>query len=67
MHLMFLLFSGFRVLFTKPVSILFLYKNNFKTGFYGTINAFKNYFVIIFLIFNYNLCANMPYIRKKNS
>ena len=67
MHLVFLLFSGFRALFTKPVSIFFLYKNNFKTGFYGTIYAFKNYFVIIFLIFNYNLCANMPYIRKKNS
>ena len=67
MHLVFLLFSGFRAPFMKPVSILFLYKNNFKTEFYSSIHTFKNYFVIIFLIFNYNLCANMPYIRKKNS
>ena len=53
MHLVFLLFSGFRALFTKPESIFFLHKNNFKTKFHGNILTFKNYFVIIFLIFNF--------------
>jgi len=44
-------FSRSRVLFTRPINIFFN-KNNFKTGSYGIIHTFKNYFVTIFLIIN---------------
>ena len=36
-------FSESCVLFTGPVNIFFT-KNNFKTGSYGIIHTFKNYF-----------------------
>ena len=44
---------GFRILFTRPVSTDF---NKFflkKNGSYSTIHIFKNYFVTIFLVFNF--------------
>ena len=42
-------FFKFRVLFTRSINIIF---GNifFKIGSYDTIDIFKNYFIIIFLI-----------------
>ena len=45
-------FVWVRVLFTGPVSTNFS-KFFFKTGFYDTIHTFKNYFVTLFLVFNF--------------
>ena len=39
-------------LFTRPLSTDFS-KFFFKTGFYGTIHTFKNYFATVFLVFNF--------------
>ena len=39
------------------------YKFNFKTGFHGTIDIFKNYFVTIFLVFSNKRYPNKPYIN----
>ena len=46
--------SGFRVLFTKPISTFFSQKKkkNFKTRSQYTIHTFKNYFTIMFLVFS---------------
>jgi len=44
-HLRFL--CGSRALFTEPARTFFN-KNNFKTGSYGTIHIFKNYFATVF-------------------
>ena len=54
---------GFRVLFTRPASIFFR-KNNFKTGSYGTIYTFKNYFVTVFLVFSNKQYLNRPLINR---
>ena len=43
--------NGSRALFTGPTNTLFRKKKNFKTGSYSTIHTFKNYFVIMFLVF----------------
>ena len=43
---------GFRVLFTRLASTE-KYKSNYKIGFHNTIHTFKNYFAIIFLVFNF--------------
>ena len=43
---------GFRALFTGLASTNFS-KFFFKTGFYSTIHTFKNYFIIIFLVFSF--------------
>ena len=44
-------FCRFRVLFMRPTSLKFS-NFNFKTGSHDTIYTFKNYFVIVFLVFN---------------
>ena len=36
-----------------PQVFFFFIKNNFKIGFLGTIHIFKNYFVTMFLVFNF--------------
>ena len=41
-----------RKLFMKPISTK-KRKSNFKIRFYDTIHILKNYFTIIFLIFNF--------------
>ena len=45
-------FNGFCALFTRPLNT-FLSKNNFKTGFYDTIQTFKIYFITVFSFFNF--------------
>jgi len=42
-------------------------KINFKTGFHGTIHTFKNYLVIVFLIFNNKQYSNRQLIGFGNS
>ena len=44
--------SASRALFTEPTN-LFFNKIFIKNGSYGTIYIFKNYFSIIFLVFNF--------------
>ena len=44
--------SGSCALFTGPVSTFFR-KENFKIGSQNTIYLFKNYFIIVFSIFNF--------------
>ena len=39
------------VLFRGPITTLFR-KKKFKSGFYGTIHRFKNYFVTVFSVFS---------------
>ena len=46
-------FSGSRALFIGLASTFFS-KNNFKTGSYGTIHIFKNYFYYSYDILNIN-------------
>ena len=45
---------GSHTLFTKFASTFFN-KNNFKIGFHSTIHTFKNYFIIVFSIFNFQI------------
>ena len=45
-------FCGFCVLFTESTSTEFS-KYNFKTLSHGTIHTFKNYFVTVFSVFNF--------------
>ena len=33
----------------------FFQKNNFKIGFYSTIHTFKNYFITVFSVFNFQI------------
>ena len=49
-------FIGFHVLFTGSISTLFS-KINFKTKSHGTIYTFKNYFIIMFLVYNFQILA----------
>ena len=52
--------SGSRALFTGPTNTFFS-KIFIKTGFYDTIHTFKNYFVTVFLIFNF---SNKSYLNR---
>ena len=45
-------FCGSRVLFTRPANTEKC-KSNFKTVFHGTIHTFKNYYAIVFSVFNF--------------
>ena len=47
---------GSRALFMRPTSTIF---NNFffKPGSHGIIYTFKNYFIIVFLVFNFQFSA----------
>jgi len=45
-------FSGSCALFTGPTSTFFN-KNKFKTGSHDTIHKFKDYFAIVFSVFNF--------------
>ena len=53
---------GSCTLFTRPASIDFS-KFFFKTGSHGTIHIFKNYFAIVFSIFNNKRYPNKLYIN----
>ena len=46
----------------KTESYGIIYTNNFKTESYGTIYTFKNYFTIVFSVFNYKRYPNRSYI-----
>ena len=50
---------GSRALFTGPASTDFS-KFFFKTGSHGTIHTFKNYFAIVFSVFNNKCYPNRP-------
>ena len=52
-------FLWVRALFTGPTSTFFT-KNNFKTGFHGTIHIFKNYFPTVFSVFSNKRYLNRP-------
>ena len=45
-------FCGSCALFMGPISTFFT-KNNFKIGSHGTIHTFKNYFISVFLVLNF--------------
>ena len=49
--------SGSRALFIRPTNYFFFNKNNFKIGFHSTIHIFKNYFVIVLSVFNFQFSA----------
>ena len=50
------LICGSRALFMGS-SITFFSKNNFKFGSHDTIHTFKNYFVTVFSVFNFQFLA----------
>ena len=39
--------------YLQDLQVFFFSKNNFKTGSHGTIHIFKNYFAIVFSVFNF--------------
>jgi len=39
--------------YLRDLQVLFFSKNNFKIGSHGTIHISKNYFVIVFSVFNF--------------
>ena len=53
--------SGSHTLFTRPTSTEFN-KIFIKTGFHSTIHTFKNYFAIVFSVFNNKRYPNKPLI-----
>ena len=53
--------SGSRALFIGPISTKFV-KIFIKIGYHNTIHTFKNYFAIVFSVFNNKRYSNRPYM-----
>ena len=46
--------------YSPDPQVFFFQKNNFKIGSHSTIHTFKNYFAIVFSIFNNKQYPNKP-------
>ena len=52
--------------YSQDPQTTFFNEKNFKTGSHSTIDTFKNYFVIVFSVFNNKRYPNRPIIYFKH-